>query len=262
MPKPPLSNHVQLLWYFEGYSAATKRERLLPTGTVEVVFDLSGRPSRLFRDDADQVGETHRGGILCGPHARYFVLDTSAPQTVAGIHFAPGGAARFVRGPLSEMKDQHVPLDLLWGRARAASIHDQLLEAATAEEKLGVLEAALYECAVRPVGETRHRAVDYAVERFAIVPQMESLRLVTESLSLSPRRFIELFSEETGLTPKLFCRVMRFQAAIRAAQGGRAVNWSGLSADCGYFDQSHFIYDFRAFSGLSPSQHALLRWHI
>ena len=259
VPKPPLSKHVRLLWYYEGYAPAAQRERLLPTGTVDVVFDLSDRPSRIYRDDGDLTGETHRGGILCGPHSRYFVLDTSKPRTVAGIHFAPGGAARFFKHPLNEMRNQHVPLDALWGEANASSIRDRVLEAGTGEASLRVLEAALYVQAVRTIGETRHKAVDYALSRFHEVPRIDTLECITGKLALSPRRFIELFNEEVGLTPKLFCRVLRFQAAIKSVEMRRAVNWSVVATDCGYFDQSHFIHDFRAFSGLSPSQYARLR---
>ena len=259
VPKPPLSKHVQLLWYFENYTPAAKRERLLPTGTVELVFDLSSAHSRIFKDDADQQGATYRGGLLCGPHSRYFVLDTSQPQTVAGIHFAPGGAARFFRQPVAEMRNQHVPLDALWGSSAAAAIEEQLQAAATGEMKLRVLEAALQARAVRPIGETRHAAVDWALHRLSATPQMETLERVTARLALSQRRFIELFNEETGLTPKLFCRVMRFQAAIGQANSGAVINWSAVAADCGYFDQPHFIHDFKAFTGISPTQYTPLR---
>ena len=255
-PKPPLLKRVQLLWYYENYAPASPRERLLPTGTVELVFDLTSTPSRIFRDQADLTGDTFHGGIVCGPHSRYFVLDTSTPQTVAGVHFAPAGAARFLRAPLSELRNRHVTLDAIWGHAAASSIRDSILEAPTAEAKLQVLERALHERAVRTLGETRHPAVDYAIQCFT---EDASVERVIERLSLSPRRFIQLFSEETGLTPKLFSRVLRFQAAIAKASSGRAVNWSAVAAHCGYFDQSHFIHDFQSFTGLSPSLYAQLR---
>ena len=259
VPKPPLSTHVRLLWYYEGYAPASPRERLLPTGTLEIVFELNGQPSRVFRDENDATGATFPHSLVCGPQSRYFILDTATPQTVAGIHFAPGGAARFFDAPVSEMRDRHLPLDALWGRARASSIRDRILEASTAEAKLQVLEKALYCQAVRPIGETRHKGVDYALRRFSEIPQIDTLQRVTEQLALSPRRFIELFSEETGRTPKRFCRIMRFQAALEQANNGSPMNWSALAADCGYFDQPHFIHDFKAFSGLSPSQYALVR---
>ena len=256
VPPPPLSKHVKLLWCHEGYSPATARERLLPTGTVELVFDLSDRPARVFRDESDGTGAWYRGGIVCGPHARYFVLDTSTPQTVAGIHFHAGGASRFFREPMCEIRDQHVSLETFWGAAAAASVRDRLLEATSIEARLRVLEVALLEKALRPVGETRNKAVDYALRSFAADPTVER---VTDRLGLSARRFIELFNEETGLTPKLYCRVLRFQTAIQRAQTGLKVNWSALAVECGYFDQSHFIHDFKVFSGLSPSQYAGVR---
>ena len=258
-PKPPLSKHVQLLWYYEGYAPASPRERLLPTGTLDIVFDLIGRPARIFRDEHDPSGTAFRGSVICGPHSRYFVLDTSSPQTVAGIHFAPGGAARFFREPLSEMRNQHVPLDAVWGPRATSSIRDRVLEAPSAEAKLKVLEDALYERAVGKVGETRHKGVDYALQRLSQIPQIGTLQHVTDQLSRSPRRFIELFTEETGLTPKMFCRLMRFQAAIGHANSGAQVNWSGVAADCGYFDQPHFIHDFKSFTGLTPGQYAQVR---
>jgi hypothetical protein len=75
----------------------------------------------------------------------------------------------------------------------------------------------------------------------------------------SARRFIEVFTDEVGLTPKLFCRVQRFQETVRRIGMGRRVDWAGMALDCGYFDQAHFIHDFRAFSGLSPSAYAAQR---
>ena len=258
VPNPPLSKHIHLLWYYENYAPPSPRERLLPSGTAEIVFDLSDAPSRLFRDENDRVGATHRT-VLCGPQSRYFVLDTSKPQTIAGIHFAPGGAAHFFRPPVSQMRDEHLSLDTLWGGSAVTDMRDRMLEAPTPQAKLRVLEEALSRQATRPLGESRHPAVDYALHNFSRVPQLETLARVTDRLSLSPRRFIQLFSEETGLTPKLYCRVIRFQYAVRLANEGANVNWSAVAADCGYFDQAHFIHDFKSFTGLRPSDYANLR---
>jgi AraC-like DNA-binding protein len=258
VPNPPLSKHVRLLWYHEDYTSTSPRERLLPTGTVEIVFDLSGAPSRIFRDEDDVTGTENRS-VICGPQSRYFVLDTSKPQTVAGIHFAPGGAAPFFQLPVSEMRDQHIALDDVWGRAAAASILEQMHAAPSPKEKLAVLENALLRQAGRPIGEPRHRSVDYALRRFTAIPHLETVACVADQLSLTPRRFIQLFSEETGFTPKLYCRIMRFQAAIRQAGAGSDINWSAVAADCGYFDQAHFIHDFKSFAGLRPTDYAPIR---
>ena len=58
---------------------------------------------------------------------------------------------------------------------------------------------------------------------------------------------------EVGMTPKRYCRVRRFQRALALANRGRQVDWNRVALDCGYFDQAHFIHDFRSFAGLTPT---------
>ena len=97
----------------------------------------------------------------------------------------------------------------------------------------------------------RHPAVAFALERFN--GQAPTIGSVTRHIGLSPRRFIQLFDDEVGLTPKLFCRVRRFQGVLPLIHGGRSADWADLALQCGYFDQAHFSHDFRAFSGVSPT---------
>jgi AraC-like DNA-binding protein len=68
-----------------------------------------------------------------------------------------------------------------------------------------------------------------------------------------------MFREHVGLTPKLFCRIRRFQDALNRTAGGKRVVWAQLAADCGYFDQAHFVRDFQAFSGINPTAYLLAR---
>jgi AraC-like DNA-binding protein len=76
---------------------------------------------------------------------------------------------------------------------------------------------------------------------------------------MSQRRFIELFRHEVGMTPKLFCRVERFQGVIRNLERARDVDWVDVALSYGYSDQSHFNHDFREFSGVRPSDYLSLR---
>ena len=58
-----------------------------------------------------------------------------------------------------------------------------------------------------------------------------------------------------GLTPKLFSRVSRFQKVIQTAHALDDINWTRIALDCGYYDQAHFIHDFQAFAGITPSEY-------
>src|SRR5260370_1065893 len=99
----------------------------------------------------------------------------------------------------------------------------------------------------------RHPAVAFALKEFRRVPHLRTISDVTEHIGLSSKRFIQAFSEEVGLTPKLFCRVRRFQEVLRRIEKGQQIEWTDIALTCGYFDQAHCIHDFRAFSGLNPT---------
>jgi len=250
-PPPPLGHFVELLWLYEGFRPAHPRERLLPTGTVEIVINLCEDRTMTYgrMDIARPLARS--GTIVCGAHSEYFVIDTASQDGVMGVHFRPGGAFPFLKLPAGELHNRHVDLSQLWGRQAASELRERLLAAPSPKAKLQVLECALLQ-AVR-AGFDRHPAVAYALNVFYGAPAGRSIREVTERTGLSARRFIDLFEKEVGLTPKLFCRVQRFQRVLKTISLGGPVDWVDLALTCGYYDQAHFIHDFRAFSGINPS---------
>jgi transcriptional regulator GlxA family with amidase domain len=147
----------------------------------------------------------------------------------------------------------HVGLDALWGRSAAGEMRERLLVAATPEAKVRVLEQALL--AAAGGAPERHPAVAFALNAFHSAAETQKIGAVAEQIGLSPRRFIEVFRREVGLSPKLFCRVRRFQKVLRMISAGRVLDWAEIAVTCGYFDQAHFIHDFRAFSGINPSSY-------
>ena len=136
------------------------------------------------------------------------------------------------------------------GRVPGCLSH-RLLAAPTPEAKFRVVETALLERMARD--PERHPAVRFALREFLQVPHARTVAEVTDQMGLSPRRFIQVFAEQVGLTPKLFCRVRRFHEVMRRVHQGSRIDWTEVALSCGYFDQAHFIRDFRAFSGLNPS---------
>ena len=250
IPGPSLSEFVELLWYYEGDEPTREKERVLPTGTMEMVINLRDDALRVCDGKNPHKFQSLGGSLVCGAHSGFFVIDTAGQYRIMGVAFKPGGALPFLGLPAGVLQDAHVPLDALWGR-EAGDSRDRLLEAETVEAKFRVLEQELLARLVRPL--VRHPAVAFALEEFGSVPQERTISEVTTRTGLSPRRFIQFFSQEVGLTPKLFCRVRRFQEALRLCAGEERIGFGELALACGYFDQAHLIRDFRAFSGLSPT---------
>jgi AraC-like DNA-binding protein len=261
-PGPRLAPFVQSLWLYEGEPRSHALERILPTGTAQLIVNLAEDETRVY--DARRIEccepaarcERMAGTVLCGAHSRYCVIDTAEQQVVIGASFRPGGAFPFFGMPAGHLANTHVPLDALWGRRRAARLRERVLGAPTAEAKLAALEDEL--CALSPP-RGLHPAVAFALTAFGRAPGTTTVAGVTDAIGLSPKRFIERFKAEVGLTPKMYCRVRRFQRALAAARAGRGVDWSTVALGCGYFDQAHFIHDFRAFSGMTPTGYRVSR---
>ena len=248
-PGPPLSQFVHLFWYYAGTAQPHKRERLLPDGSTELVINLRENQIRVYDRHRHDEFQTFSGAIIAGPHSNFFVIDTESQAEVIGIHFKPGGAFPFFSLPADELQNQHVGLDALWG-ARATELRECVLAAPTPRAKVQALETFLLTQAFR--GLNRHPAVCFALREFQ-KPKAPAIASVTGQIGLSSRRFIELFAREVGLAPKLFCRVQRFQQVVRIVRGGCDVDWTEIALSCGYFDQAHFIHDFKEFSGINPT---------
>jgi AraC-like DNA-binding protein len=239
-PQKPLSEFARFFWYWRGHTVTYSKERILPFGTAGVVINLG----------------TYKA-VISGPQSQSFIIERTAVDELLGIHFNLGGAFPFLGFPCGELHNLNLTLAELWGERKSAELLSLLFHASTAEMKFQILEKWLIRVATRPL--KHHPAVSFALKEFQRDPAMLKCGEMAERVGLSQRRFIQIFRDEVGLTPKLFCRVQRFQEVIKAIGMRDTVDWLDLALDCGYFDQSHFIHDFQEFSSLTPSEYLGLR---
>jgi len=251
-PGPPLARFVERLWYYRNDPTPHAKERLMPDGCVSIVINLAEDQIRLYDPDDTRKMFTIDGCALSGPRIKSFAIDTDEQNHVVGICFHPAGAVPFLKVPSTELCDQHLELGDVWG-SFARQLRDRVLEAPTPLAKLRAVELALLQRAAGMFDD--HPTVEYAVKTFLHAPQTANICKIVSETGFSSRRFIELFKHHVGLTPKLFCRVRRFQCVLRRITSGRPVRWADVAVDCGYFDQPHFIHDFRSFSGINPSKY-------
>lgn len=253
-PHPPLSAYVNIFWLYKGYHPSHKMERVLPDGSMELIINLEEDLIKVYDQKNHEQFKSLRGSLISGPHSNFAVIDTACQVSTIGVHFKPGGALPFLSLPADELRNEHVSLDTLWG-TKADELREQLLEAETPVAKFKILEKYLMELMIQPA--SHHPAVVFALKKFQASPHQWKIADVTEQISLSSRRFIQVFKEEVGLTPKQFCRIQRFQNVLRVIEGEEQVDWTDIALSCGYYDQAHFIHDFRSFSGFSPTTYHL-----
>jgi AraC-like DNA-binding protein len=250
LPKAPLSDFVEMLWAYEGYITTHEKERLLPTGTAELVINLREDQTRIYNANRPQTFETRTGSVICGIHSKPFVIDTETQFSVIGVHFKPGGFFPFFPFPAMELHNCVLSLEDVWSKT-ARELRERLLETGSPQLRFQILENFLLKHARKSL--SRHCAVGFALKRFQQTPHTETISSVVERTGFSQRRFIEAFSNEVGVTPKLFCRIQRFQNVIQGVHKKENVQWLETALDNGFFDQAHFIRDFREFSGINPS---------
>ena len=261
-PKPPLSDFIENFWLYENYEPEQSQDRILPSGTFELVINLREDELRIYDPSQPESYRRYPGALVSGAYSAYFVIDTRQEHTLLGVHFKPGGAYPFLGIPADALSDTHVSLETLWGHA-AVRLRERLCESASPEERFHVVEDTLKEQLFRPL--EHHYAVLFGLDALGSTGPMESFtggddtlrtRNVVRQIGISERRFIQVFRDEVGLTPRRFFRIQRFHRALTLLQKTLAApDGARLAVECGYFDQSHLIHDFVAFSGSRPMEY-------
>jgi AraC-like DNA-binding protein len=241
---PALAKFVEYLWASQG-APAHVYERVVPTGTLEIAFNLVEGAARIY--DAEGRARWVSGPLVSGAYRRPFFFETHESASVVGAHLRPGYAGVILGVPPGELVDRHVHLDALWGR-RAHELRERLCAAPTTHQRFAILEAEL---ASRLDQRRVHPVVPYALDRLAR-PEAR-VGDIAKSASLSQRRLIEVFTAAVGITPKRFGRVLRLQRATALARRA-ALDWTRIAHECGYYDQAHLIHDFRQLADVTPSE--------
>jgi AraC-like DNA-binding protein len=254
IPAAPLNQFVRTLWYARVAHAPHSRERILPTGRVQVILNLD----RDFLLDCSEGQSPHRmpPSLIVGARSTFEIVDTSDMAELIGIVFHPGGFAPFASDAVDLFSNRSTSLEEIWGLS-ARNLRDRLREAATPFEKFHTLEQFLLQ---RFAGRlSRNPLVDFALSSFQRAPGVATVHEVAKSTGCSERRFSQVFREQVGFSPKAWTRIQRFQRAVQQLHASVDVPWAEMALDCGYYDQSHFANDFRAFSGIDATTYSARR---
>jgi len=259
IPAPPLDGFVRVLWYTQDPTVEHRRERVLPSGCVQVILNLA----RDFLVDCPEVERDCRvpPALVVGARSVYEIIDTSDFADLIGIMFAPGGFAPFAADAVDHLTNRNTSLEDLWG-SPVRALRDCLREVATPQERLRCLENFLNDRFSPHVEQrtwSRRPEVEFALRKFQHAPRISTVREVAASSGWSERHFSQVFREQVGLSPKIWCRVQRFQRAVRLLHQGSDVRWADMALDCGFYDQSHFANEFRAFSGIDATTYLARR---
>jgi AraC-like DNA-binding protein len=250
-PRPPLSEFIDYFWLFDG-GHTPRKERIVPSGTSELVINLHENEIRINNGERSKYHRRFSGAAMSGTYSSIFVIDAMQHESMLGVHFKPGGAFPFLGSLASELTDAHADLADLWGRS-ALELRERLCAACNHQERFQIMEEVLTD-RLRQSRKGRV-AIAIALDAFGPYGTGASVRDVAREVGICQRRFSKVFAAQVGLTPKVFCRILRFQRVRTLADQVEKPDWAQIASTCGYFDQSHLINDFQEFSCLSPTEY-------
>ncbi|MDX1939065.1 MAG: AraC family transcriptional regulator [Saprospiraceae bacterium] len=253
-PPPPLGAYVEMFTFYEDYNPGYSVERLLPEGVIEIIIDLTETPKFIFDNDKLTEIQSCRTAWVSGMRNRFITISAGGPHSsMFVIRFRRGMAYPFLQMPLQELNYQVVDADLIFCR-ELNDLRDQLLAAPTPQAKFALAEHYLLQRAKGHL-EDIPPVIRFAIQCISQHPATIVISDMVQKIGYSHKHFLALFSKYVGLTPKQFLRLMRFQSIIYNLEQMNEIEWSRVAYESGYYDQAHFINDFRAFSGFSPLEY-------
>jgi AraC-like DNA-binding protein len=240
-PSRALSALVRAFTVVEATEETTRV--LLPDTGVIVGLRYAGQATQVENGTEHPLPDA----ALTGLRHTVRTIRTSAGGGILLATFREGAGASLVDAPLDELSGTTVPLEDVLPRAEVIRVADQLASAGGVAERVAVFERFL-------LARGRDRASDPLVAAAvrALRSAEESTRIgdLAATLGLSQDRLEKRFRRSVGTTPRQLATLLRLRRALASLRAGKSL--SQASIESGYFDQSHFIRDFRAVTGESP----------
>ncbi len=247
--QPPLNKFIEAMFHFKGFMPDHSIERVVPTGHLFILFELDGIERHTFDNVSLEPNGTFSKVWISGIHKNY--LSISAPQNseMFVIQFKPTGAYPFLHTPIHKLNNSVIDAQKIVGN-EILELHDKLLQASTSQDKFELAENWL-------LNRHRESGPDQELLDFfnkIAVQGDDKHQDAIATYSKTQKHLINQFKKYFGLTPKNFQRIFRFNEILQQMQGKQYVEWSQIAYQCGYADQSHFIKEFKEFSGFNPQE--------
>jgi AraC-like DNA-binding protein len=246
-PAAKLADFVKCYWNLEGDRESTpSRNTIVPDGTMKLIFHYADTYSHHPPNGQSLVLPKC---FLIGQLTRPYVVE---PLGVTGsfvVRFHPNGFLPFATIPIKEMENTALPLERLFG-ADGAAIGESILQAGSTADRIQLIETFLLNrLANQP---TVDQVVKATVKIIFDTKGQFKVNELSRQANINRRQLTRRFSSAIGLSPKQLAKTTRIQAALKTLLGKKVHSLTDLAYENEYFDQAHFIKEFKAFTGITP----------
>lgn len=244
-----LAPYVKCFYTYESETNVVFEDIVFPSACIEIIFNLG---TGKWQTGTGGAFVTNPGVELWGQIIRPLPIKSIGKNTMLGIRFFPHAAAYFLHNKLGLFNNQVTDFGAVTGQT-VTVLHSKLIETAGWDKKIALVENFLLDRLL--LSEPRLKKITLVND---VINEMkrddffDNIENIASRYGITSRYLQKLFLQYTGLSPKLYSKINRFQNSLRLVSK-KSMSLTAIAYDCGYFDQSHFIREFKSFTGLTPS---------
>lgn len=248
-PDQDLAAFVKCYWTLESPKAETpEKQTIVSDGCMEMIFHY-GDLYKQYTGSGHSI--TQPRCFLIGQLTRPLEIEPTGETGIFSIRFHPGGFLPFATIPIKEMENTAVSLEKLFGKD-GLEIEQKILTADSTPDRIKLIETFLINRLTDI--ETLDRIVKSAVETILTANGQLSVDELSKQTDINRRQLERKFLSAIGLSPKQLSKTIRLQAALKMLLNNNFKNFTTLAHENEYYDQAHFIKDFKEFTGFTPKE--------
>lgn len=249
-PHKDLETIVKYYWTLKvPFDPTNQKQKIIPDGCIEMTFNFGDKIKRFISENEYIINPD---AMVMGQRTKsYDILPIGNVDTIA-ICFYPHGFSNFINTPLETIVDKEIPISELFGRTEANALEQLIMNATTTEMRIKIIETFL----LKRLNEqsTISNIVKSTVDTILKTNGTKNISNILNN-NLSKRRQLERhFKKQIGISPKQLSKVIRLQAALQMLLNKKDETLTELAYENEYFDQNHFIKDFKELIGVTPKE--------
>ena len=249
-PHPDLEALVNFYWTLEvPFDANNQKQKIIPDGFIEMTFNLGDQIKR-YTSESEFI--IHPDAMVMGQRTKSYHIEPLGHVNSFAICFYPYGFANFINTPIKSLTDKETPIKDLFGEIPANELEQAIIQATDTKQRIGVIERFL----LKKLNEqpTIDNIVRTTIDALIATKGSSSISNILKE-DLSKRRQLERkFERQIGISPKQLGRVIRLQSALKMLLNEEGESLTNVAYESAYYDQAHFIKDFKEFTGINPKE--------
>lgn len=247
-PHPDLASLISCYWILEVPAEADKeKQRIVPDGCIEMAFIL-GDDIKRYTSGNDFIIQPR--AMILGQTIEPFYIEPTGYVNTFAIRFYPYGFTNFVSVPIKDLANKETPIELLFGEKVSKELERKIIQGTDVKQRIKIIEHFLLDKLSEQ--STIDKIVRSTIDALLSTNGSVSISTILKG-DLSKRRQLERkFALQIGISPKQLGKVIRLQTALRMLLNKKRKTLTSIAYESEYYDQAHFIKDFKEFTGTSP----------